>query len=176
MRFALCLCLALVFGASGSALAQTKVSLLKGDLTFTIPANFQKDPDKGTLGSYSAKDGDEWMSVTLASKPLLNNDLEAWLLRKRAAYSAGLGPEIRSHLRWIKQKTVMIDGKRWADLRFDCVPDGPDGASRAILYTRFLATTVDGHLLEIVLSSNLTSDAKRKAALDKIADSVKLKP
>ncbi|CAN5736971.1 hypothetical protein BH09VER1_BH09VER1_40010 [soil metagenome] len=176
MRFALCLCLAIAFGAIEPLSAQTKVSLLKGSLTFAIPANFQKTPDKGALGNYAAKDGDEWMSVTLASKPLPHNDLEAWLLRKRAAYSAGLPPEIRSHLRWIKQKTVMIEGKRWADLRFDCVPDGPDGANRACLYTRFLATTIDGHLLEIVLSSNLTSDAKRKTALDKIADSVKLKP
>ncbi len=34
---------------------------------------------------------------------------------------------------------------------------------------------LDGKLT-FVFSSNLTSDAKRKAALDRIADSVKLKP
>jgi len=175
MRLGLLVALVIGFIAPGVALSQTKVSLLKGDLTFTLPANFQKDNEKNALGAYSAKDGDEWMTVTLASKPLPNGDLEAWLLRKRASYTAGLSPDIRSHLRWIKQKTIMIDGKQWDDLRFDCVPDGPDGANHALLYTRFLATTVDGHLLEILLSSNLTTDPKRKAALDRIADSVKLK-
>lgn len=175
MRLSLLLALVVCLAAPRDARSQTKVSLLKGDLTFTVPANFQKDTKKDVLAAYSAKDGDEWMTVSLASKPLPNSDLEAWLLRKRAAYAAGFPPEIRSHLHWIKQKTVMLDGKQWADLRFDCVPEGPDAASRAILYTRFLATTIDGHLLEIVVSSNLTSDAKRKAALDKILDSVKLK-
>ena len=156
-----------------AATAQSQVSLFKGQLTFTLPANFQKDADEG---SYSAKDGDEWLKVSLAGKPLPQGDLEAWMERKKAAYSAGMPPEIRTHMRWLKQKLLTIDGKTWADLRFDCVPEGADGKNRAILYTRFLATTLDGRLLEIVLSSNLTSDAKRKAALDKIAESVRFKP
>lgn len=165
-----CLCLLVCCSA---AMAQTPVKLFKGQLTFTVPDNFQKDSEEG---AYSAKDGDEWLKVSLAGKPLPGGDLEAWMERKKASYSAGMPPEIRSHLRWIKQKLVTIDGKQWADLRFDCVPDGPDGKNRTILYTRFLATTLDGRLLEIVLSSNLTSDAKRKAALDKIAESVRFKP
>jgi hypothetical protein len=96
--------------------------------------------------------------------------------RKKAAYTKGMLPEIRSHVRWLEQKTLTRDGVKWADLRFDCVPDGPDGKSRAFLYTRFFATTLDGKLLEFLFSSNLTASAKRKAALDQIADSVRLVP
>ena len=155
--------------------AQTPVSLLGGKLAFLLPANFKKTSPSGqALASYGATDGDEWMQVSLAGKPLSQGGLEAWMERKKAAYTKGMPPEIRSHLRWLDHKTLMRDGVKWADLRFDCVPDGPDGPPRAFLYTRFLATTLDGKLLEFVFSSNLTADAKRKAALDRIADSVKL--
>ena len=172
--FAAVLC-GFVFSADG--LAQTPASLLDGKLKFLVPANVNKTPaDGGVLASYGATDGDEWMQVALAGKPLSAGGLEAWMERKKAAYTKGMPPEVRSHVRWRDQKIVTRGGVKWADLRFDCVPDGPDGKSRAILYTRFLATTLDGKLLEIVLCGNLTDDAGRKAALDRIADSVKLSP
>jgi len=162
-----------VFTAAVSA--QTPVSLLDGKLTFVLPANFKKTSVSGpVLAAYGAADGDEWMQVSLAGKPLPDGGLEAWMDRKKAAYTKGMSPEIRPHMRWLDHKILTRDGVKWADLRFDCVPDGPDGKSRAILYTRFLATTLDGKLLEFVFSSNLTANAKRKAALDQIADSVKL--
>lgn len=155
--------------------AQTPVSLLGGNLTFVLPENFKKTSATGpVLASYGATDGDEWMQVSLAGKPLPDGGLEAWMDRKKAAYTKGMSPEIRPNMRWLDHKILVRDGVKWADLRFDCVPDGPDGSKRAILYTRFLATTLDGKLLEFVLSSNLTANAKRKAALDQIADSVKL--
>jgi len=91
-----------------------------------------------------------------------------------AAYTKGMSPEIRPHMRWLDHKIITRDGVKWADLRFDCVPDGSDGQSRAILYTRFLATTLDGRLPEFIFSSNLSASAKRKAVLDRIAKSVKL--
>ena len=164
-----------VFAAG--AVAQTPVSLLDGKLTFVLPANFKKTLATGpALASYGAADGDEWMQVSLAAKPLPEGGLEAWMERKKASYTKGMPPEIRSHMRWLDHKTLTRDGVKWADLRFDCVPDGPDGKSRAFLYTRFLATTLDGKLLELVFSSNLTANAKRKAALDQIADSVKFLP
>ncbi len=162
---------------TSGAFAQTPIRLLDGKLTFTLPANFKKTPADGpVLASYGATDGDEWMQVSLASKPLPEGGLTAWMERKKAAYSRGMSPEIRSHMRWLNHEILTRNGVKWADLRFDCVPDGPDGKSRAILYTRFFATTMDGKLLEIVLCGNLTSNAKRKAALDQIADSVKFSP
>ena len=164
------------FVFAAGAVAQTPVSLLGGRLTFVLPANFKKTSATGSaLAAYGA-DGGEWLQVSLAGKPLSEGGLEAWMERKKAAYTKGMPPEIRSHLRWLDHKTMTRDGVKWADLRFDCVPDGADGKSRAFLYTRFLATTLDGKLLEFVFSSNLTADAKRKAALDQIADSVKLLP
>ena len=163
------------FVFAAGAVAQTPVNLLAGKLTFVLPENFEKTSADGpVLASYGATDGDEWMQVSLAGKPLPEGGLEAWMDRKKAAYSKGMSPEIRPHMRWLDQKTLTRDGVKWADLRFDCVPDGPEGSKHAILYTRFLATTLDGKLLEFVFSSNLTADAKRKAALDRIADSVKL--
>jgi hypothetical protein len=166
-----------VFVLAASVAAQTPVSLLGGKLTFTVPSNFRKSPDdESSLASYEAADGDEWASVSLAGKPLRPGGLEAWMERKKASYTADLPPEIREHLRWTVKKIVKRHGVEWADLRFDCVPDGPDGKDHAILYTRFLATTIDGKLLEFVFSGNLTADAKRKAALDQMADSVKLAP
>ena len=163
------------FVFAAAALAQTPVTLLDGKLAFVLPANFKKTSAEGpVLAAYGAADGDEWMQVSLASKPLPEGGLDAWMKRKKAAYSKGMSPEIRPHMRWIDQKILTRDGVKWADLRFDCVPNGPDGGKKAILYTRFLATTLDGRLLEFVLCSNLTADAKRKAALDRIADSVKL--
>lgn len=159
------------------AFAQTAISLLDGRLTFVLPENFEKTEGGGAaLGSYGATDGEEWLQVSLAGKPLPEGGLEAWMDRKKAAYTKGMSPEIRPHMRWLDHKILKRGGVEWADLRFDCVPDGPDGGKRAILYTRFLATTLDGRLLEFVFSSNLTPDAKRKAALDRIADSVKFKP
>ena len=155
--------------------AQTPVSLLDGRLTFVLPANYETTSVDGpVLASFGATDGDEWMQVSLAGKPLPDGGLVAWMDRKKAAYTKGMSPEIRPHMRWLNQKILTRDGVKWADLRFDCVPVSPDGSKRAILYTRFLATTLDGRLLEFVFSSNLTANAKRKAALDRIADSVKL--
>ena len=165
-----------VFVLAAGGAAQTPASLLGGKLTFSVPPNFKKSPDDSSLASYEAADGDEWVSVSLAGAPLRPGGLEAWMERKKASYTADLPPEIREHLRWTVKKIVMRHGVEWADLRFDCVPDGPDGKDRAILYTRFLATTIDGKLLEFVFSGNLTADAKRKAALDRMADSVKLAP
>ena len=163
------------FVFAAGALAQTPVSLLDGKLAFVLPDNFKKTSADGpVLAAYGAADGDEWMQVSLAGKPLPEGGLEAWMKRKKAAYSKGMSPEIRPHMRWLDQKIITRDGEKWADLRFDCVPDGPDGKNRAILYTRFFATTLDGRLLENALCGNLTADAKRKAALDRIADSVKL--
>lgn len=159
------------------AIAQTPVRLLDGKLAFTLPANFKKTSASGpVLASYSASDGDEWMQVSLASKPLPEGGLEAWMGRKKAAYTKGMPPEIRSHVRWLEHKIITRDGAKWADLRFDCVPDGPDGKSRAFLYTRFFATTLDGKLLEIAVCGNLTANAKCKAKLDQIADSVSFSP
>jgi hypothetical protein len=159
------------------AVAQTPVTLLDGKLTFVLPENFKTTPaTRPVLASYRATDGQEWMQVSLASQPLSDGGLEAWMDRKKAAYTKGMPPEIRQHLRWLDQKTLTRDGVKWADLRFDCVPDGPDGKSRAFLYTRFFATTLDGKLLEFLFNGNLTADAKRRAALDRIADSVKLVP
>ena len=163
------------FVLAAGAGAQTPVSVLDGKLTFTVPSNFRKGADeKSALASYEAADGDEWMMVSLAGKPLAEGGLKAWMERKKASYTAGLSPEIRAHLRWLDKKIVTRHGVEWADLRFDCVPDGPDGKNHSILYTRFLATTIDGKLLEFVLSGNLTADPERKAALDQIADSVEL--
>ncbi|MEI8313572.1 MAG: hypothetical protein WCH98_22715, partial [Verrucomicrobiota bacterium] len=144
----------LVFTAG--VLAQAPTSLLDGRLTFVLPENFKKtSADRPVLASYGATDGDEWMQVSLAGKPLPEGGLEAWMERKKAAYTKGMSPEIRPHMRWLDQKILTRDGVKWADLRFDCVPDGPDGGKRAILYTRFFATTLDGRLLELVFSSNL---------------------
>jgi len=160
-----------------TASAQTPVALLNGKLTFTLPTNFKKTSAVGpSLASYGATDGDEWMQVSLASKPLPEGGLEAWMERKKAAYTKGMSPEIRARVRWLEHKTLTRAGVKWADLRFDCVPDGPGGKSRAILYTRFFATTMDGKLLEIALCGNLTASAQRKAALDQIADSVRFSP
>ena len=164
------------FVFTAGVFAQTPVSVLDGKLTFVLPANFKKTSADGpALASYGATDGDEWMQVSLATKPLPEGGLAAWMERKKAAYTKGMSPEIRPHMRWLDQKILTRDGVEWADLRFDCVPDGPNGGRRSILYTRFFATTLDGRLLEIVLCGNLTADTKRKAALDRIADSVRFK-
>jgi hypothetical protein len=165
------------FVFTAGAFAQTPVTLLDGKLTFVLPANFKKMSATGpVLASYGATDGGEWIQISLAGQPLSAGGLEAWMERKKASYTKGMPPEIRPHLRWLDHKVVTRDGVKWADLRFDCVPDGPDGSKRAILYTRFFATTLNGKLLELALCSNLTADAKRKAALDRIVDSIKFVP
>ena len=171
MKVPIAIILAVLAFAAGSA-AQTPVSLLDGKLTFVLPDNFkQKPPKESALAAYGATDGDEWMLVSLAKQPLAEGGLEAWMARKKASYTKGMPQELKPYLRWHNQEILTRDGVKWADLRFDCGLKGKPG----ILYTRFFATTVDGHLLEILLCGNQTSDAKRKAALDRIADSVKLK-
>ena len=41
---------------------------------------------------------------------------------------------------------------------------------------KLFATTLNGKLLEFALCSNLSADAKRKAALNRIVDSIKFVP
>jgi hypothetical protein len=110
--------------------------------------------------------------VTRGSRNLEPMELADYLTRKAADYSKTLSWLPR--LTWLKKETVTIHGRRWADLRFIGQRENAKGPMDGMLYTRVLATSFEGQLLEIIFTSNTDRDLATKTKIDRIFESVHL--
>jgi hypothetical protein len=173
IRPAFLLLLATFFCAT--AHASTPVALLEGKLSFELQDGFVPDKDravKQVIAGYKARKGGAWGTVTRSTQSLEPTALADYISRKAADYTKGLAwlPK----LTWLKRETVTINGRPWADLRFIVQMDKPKGPHDGLLYTRILATSYGGQLLEIVFTSNTDKDPETKQKIDRTMESVRL--
>jgi hypothetical protein len=99
-----------------------------------------------------------WGKSCAETHGLTPDKLESYLKTRVAEYGKAFkGLAKDTHLQWLKQEIVIIDGRTWADWRFVPIPKGKKEYSHNPVYTRFLATSYKGQLLEISFSSNLNT-------------------
>ena len=160
---------------ASQAEAYTPISLLDGKLTLDMQDGFAADEtrvSKQVVAAFKARKGDAWGTITRGKRGLEPDDLGEYLSRKTTEYTKGLAWLPR--LTWLKRETVTIQGRRWADLRFIGQSEHAKGPMDGMLYTRILATSYQGELLEIVFTSNTDRNPATKAKIDRILESVKL--
>lgn len=173
--FTLSLSALVLVGSASPSLAFTPVELLDGKLTLEIEDGFVPDKSrvaKQTIAAFKAKKGDAWGAVARGTRGLDPAALGDYLTRKSAEYTKGLAwlPK----LTWLKNDTVTLRGRQWADLRFiGQMPDAKNPMD-GVLYTRILATSYQGQLLEIIFTSNTDRSDATKAKIDRMIESVKL--
>jgi tetratricopeptide (TPR) repeat protein len=161
-----------------TAATGTTVSLLDGKLKLEIPPDFSRDPDDPkepkTIAKFSGPDG-AWGTVLRGTHGLTPDQLEGYLKTRVSEYNKGFKwlPK-DSHLQWLKQNIVTIDGRKWADWSFVPVMKGKKDYSHNPVYTRNLTTSYKGQLLELNFTTNLNTDPKLKSEIDNIMRSVQL--
>jgi hypothetical protein len=161
---------------AGTVPAQEPVTLLKGKLLLKIPNDFVTDEKpftKQSIASFKGRKTDGWGSVLRGTHGLQPNGLGNYMTRKVAEYTKGLSWLPR--LVWLKREIVTIDGRKWADLRYIAPRENPTDPRDGLLYTRFLATSYEGQLLEITFTSNTDEDPALKDKIDRIFESMRLK-
>jgi hypothetical protein len=166
---------AMMGGVSVDAQASTPITLLDGKLSMEIEDGFVVDKDRVTkqvIAGFKGRKGDAWGAVTRGTRGLEPAALGDYLTRKAAEYTKGLSWLPR--LTWLKNEMVTIHGRRWADLRFIGQREGAKGPMDGMLYTRILATSSGGQLLEIIFTSNTDRDPATKTKIDRILESVRL--
>jgi tetratricopeptide (TPR) repeat protein len=156
----------------------TTVSLLDGELKLDIPSDFSRDADDPkdpkTLAKFSGPDS-AWGAVLRGTHGLTPEKLDGYLKMRVAEYSKGFKWLPRdSHLQWLKEEIVTVDGRKWADWRFVPMLKGKTDYSHNPVYMRFLTTSYKGQLLEINFTSNLNTTPELKKEIDHIMDSVHL--
>jgi hypothetical protein len=74
----------------------------------------------------------------------------------------------------VEKGIATINGRKWADLRFIAPRENAKDARDGLLYTRILATSYGGQLLEIMFTSNTDPNPALKDKIDKVIESVRL--
>lgn len=164
-----------IMGATAGFVEASEVALLDGRLTMELPDGVSPDERKvnrKVIAGFKLKKSDAWGIVLRGTRGLEPEALGDYLANKTEEYTKDLAwlPK----LTWLKKEMVTIHGRKWADLRFIGQMEKPKGPMDGMLYTRILATSYEGQLLEIVFTSNTDKDSGTKAKIDKILESVKL--
>ena len=173
MRLVLCLSATLLLSAVVRA---QSIELLDGKLKLDTSGAFVEENDATALpqaiASFKARNSDGWGAITRGTRGLQPDGLATYMQRKVAEYTQGLSwlPK----LNWLKREIVTIDGRRWADLRFIAPRQKPKNPRDGLLYTRVLATSYQGQLLEIMFTSNTDPSPALKDKIDKVIESVTL--
>lgn len=163
---------AVAFNPRDAGASETR--LLGGKLSLQIAKGWSIDRKEAasanTLGAW--RRGAAWGVVVRGTHGLSSEDLVRYKNRKVAEYSRGLS--WLPNLRWLRKDVVKRGGRSWVDLRFIGLRDGAKNSRDGLLYTRFLATSYGGQLLELSFTSNTDEDPATKDAIDAMMDSVKL--
>jgi hypothetical protein len=174
MKLRLVICLLVVAIVLGKA---ETVSLLDGKLKLDTGEAFiqEEEPkaeNKSELAHFAARDSDGWGAITRGTRGLRPDGLATYLKNKVAEYTKGLSwlPQ----LKWLKKEIVTINGRQWADIRYIAPPAHPANLRDGLLYTRILATSCEGQLLEIVFMSNTDENPALKDQIDKVMESIQL--
>jgi hypothetical protein len=162
--------------AGGLGKAET-LSFLDGKLELDTGEAFVQEEEakaekKSELAHFAARDSDGWGAITRGTHGLRPDGLAPYLKSKVAEYTKGLSwlPQ----LKWLKKEIVTINGRQWADLRYIAPKARPSNPRDGLLYTRVLATSYEGQLLEILFTSNTDENPALKDQIDKVMESVRL--
>jgi hypothetical protein len=152
------------------------VSLLDGKLKFDTTDAFVTDngakSSKQSIADFKGRNSDGWGAILRGTHGLQPDGLTSYMDKKVAEYTKGLAWLPR--LNWLKKEIVTIDGRKWADLRFIAPRENAKDALDGLMYTRILATSYGGQLLEIMFTSNTDPNRALKEKMDKAIESVSL--
>ena len=152
------------------------VSLLAGKLKFDTTDAFVPDKEakssKQSIADFKGRNSDGWGAILRGTHGLQPDGLTIYMDKKVAEYTKGLSwlPK----LNWLKKEIVTINGRKWADLRFIAPRENAKDALDGLMYTRILATSYGGQLLEIMFTSNTDLNPALKDKIDKVMESVRL--
>lgn len=165
--------------AIGCALAPahglTPISLLDDKLGLELEDGFRPDKDrvvKPVIAAFKARKGGAWGVIARGKAGIDPAMLGDYIGQKAKEYSKSLSWLPR--LTWLKKETVTLHGRTWADLRFIGQTAGAKGPRDGLLYTRILATSYHGQLLEILFTSNMDRSLETKEKIDRMMGSVRL--
>lgn len=128
---------------------------------------------KQSIADFEGRDeSDGWGAITRGTHGLQPDGLDTYMKNKVAEYTKGLSWVPK--LNWLKKEVATIDGRKWADLRFIVPRKNAKDPRDGLLYTRILATSFEGQLLEIMFTSNTDEDPVLKDKIDKVMETVRL--
>ena len=159
-----------------SSVCAEPVSLLDGKLKFDTTDAFVADKEakssKQSIADFKGRNSDGWGAILRGTHGLQPDGLQSYMDKKVAEYTKGLSwlPK----LNWLKKEIVTIDGRKWADMRFIAPRENAKDALDGLMYTRILATSYGGQLLEIMFTSNTDPNRALKEKMDKVIESVSL--
>jgi hypothetical protein len=152
------------------------VSLLNGKLKLDTTDAFvqEKKPraSRQSIADFKGRKSDAWGTITRGTHGLQPEGLTKYIEKKVAEYTEGLSWLPR--LDWLKKKIVTINRREWADLRFIAPRKDAKDARDGLMYTRILATSYGGELLEIMFTGNTDPSPVLKDNIDKVMESVTL--
>lgn len=159
-----------------SSVCAEPVSLLDGKLKFDTTDAFVTDQSakssKQSIADFKGRNSGAWGSILRGTHGLQPDGLTTYMDKKIAEYTKGLSwlPK----LNWLKKEIVTINGRQWVDLRFIAPRQKAKDALDGLMYTRILATSYDGQLLEIMFTSNTDPNRALKEKIDQVIESVSL--
>jgi hypothetical protein len=163
-----------------SSVCAEPVTLLDGKLKFDTTDAFVPEKkaaaSKQSIADFKARKSDGWGTITRGTHGLQPEGLANYMDKKVAEYTKGLSWLPR--LNWLKKEIVTSKSEsfrtKWADLRFIAPREGAKDARDGLMYTRILATSYGGQLLEIMFTSNTDPNPALKDKIDKVIESVRL--
>lgn len=173
MRSAFCI---VAFLAAISSIQAGPVSLLEGKLKLDTTDAFVREAETKTsrqsIADFKGRKSDAWGTITRGTHGLQPEGLTKYMEKKVAEYTEGLSWLPR--LDWLKKEIVTINGRKWADLRYIAPRKDAKNARDGLMYTRILATSYHGQLLEIMFTSNTDETPVLKDKIDQVIESVRL--
>lgn len=152
------------------------VTLLDGKLKLDTTDAFvqakKAKASKQSIADFKGRTSDAWGTITRETHGLQPDGLTKYMERKVAEYTEGLSWLPR--LDWLKKEIVTINGRKWADMRYIAPRKDAKDARDGLMYTRILATSYGGQLLEVMFTSNTDENPVVKDKIDHVIESVGL--
>jgi hypothetical protein len=162
--------------AAVSSVLAEPVSLLDGKLKLETTDAFTREKEakatKQSIADFKGRKSDAWGTISRGTHGLQPEGLTKYMENKVAEYTKGLSWLPR--LDWLKKEIVTINGRKWADLRYIAPRQNAKDRRDGLMYTRILATSYGGQLLEIMFTSNTDETAALKDKIDQVIESAKL--
>jgi hypothetical protein len=162
--------------ATISSIQAGPVSLLEGKLKLDTTDAFVWEKEakmsKQSIADFKGRKSDAWGTITRGTHGLQPEGLANYMEKKVAEYTKGLSWLPR--LDWLKKEIVTINGRKWADMRYIAPRKNAKDARDGLMYTRILATSYGGQLIEIMFTSNTDENPTLKDNIDKVIESVGL--
>lgn len=159
-----------------SSIQAEPVSLLEGKLKLDTTNAFvwekEAKASKQSIADFKGSGSDGWGTITRGTHGLQPEGLTNYMEKKVEKFTKGLSWLPR--LDWLKKEIVTINGRKWVDLRYIAPRKDAKDARDGLMYTRMLATSYAGQLLEIMFTSNTDPSPALKDKIDRVFESVRL--